>query len=126
MNDSHGDDALGVDLRLSTTTTIDDTVIVAAAGEVDMVTVPQLHAAVFEVLNSDPVPGRLVLDLHDVTFLSSAGLGLMVEIAGTAEARNISLAVVAGTPVLVRPLEVTGLAERFALFDDLPAALAAR
>ena len=70
-------------------------------------------------------PARIVLlDLSDVTFCSSSGLGVLVVAAREAAAHGIDLRLVgAGRPVR-RPMQVTGLDSQFLSFSTVAAALA--
>jgi anti-anti-sigma factor len=55
-------------------------------------------------------PGELTVDLHDVGYVSSAGVAMLVELTARARARGTSLVlqVSAGSPA-ARLLELTGL-----------------
>jgi anti-sigma B factor antagonist len=50
-------------------------VIAAVAGEIDISTVAQLRERLFELADSG---GTLIVDLNQVTFIDSAGLGALV------------------------------------------------
>ncbi|MFC4950119.1 STAS domain-containing protein [Pseudonocardia sp. GCM10023141] len=124
MSDSTDNDMLGVGLQL-TVSVAHDAAVVAAVGEIDMATVPHLREAVSGVLDNDAVPALLVIDLREVSFLASAGLALLVEIANATEVRDAALRIVAITPPVLRAFEVTGLDDRLAIYDTLVEALAA-
>jgi anti-anti-sigma factor len=64
-----------------------DTVVVAARGDVDAARVPRVLAALVAALTDSPSK-RVVLDLSRVTFLGSHGLGMLVDISGRAAARG--------------------------------------
>jgi anti-sigma B factor antagonist len=55
---------------------VDDVTIVALSDRLDAATSPQIRARLHELINEGQV--RLVLNLRDVIFLDSSGLGLMV------------------------------------------------
>jgi anti-sigma B factor antagonist len=100
-------------------------VIVAVAGEVDLVTAPALADAVHDAL-SETGAGMCVVDLTEVTFLASAGPAALLEAASHAERRREPLLIVVDSnrPV-IRPLQVTGLDHVLALYHTVEEALAA-
>jgi len=59
-----------------------DVAIVAVFGRVDSETAPNLDAELIKVANES---NKIVLDLKDVTFLSSAGLRVIVKALQTAQ-----------------------------------------
>ena len=87
------------------------TVIVTAAGEIDLSTVGDLRAAVTQSCeNCD----RLRLDLSDVDFIDSTGLGGLLELRSTLRARSVTLEIVAGDGPVRQAVEITGLGELLA------------
>jgi anti-anti-sigma factor len=54
----------------------DDVVLVEIAGELDLLTVPQAKA--FLIRATATTPHHLILDLRRVSFLASAGIGLLI------------------------------------------------
>lgn len=84
-------------------------VVVRAAGEVDMNTVAlfreALGRACEEALPSAPVTA----DLSDVTFLSSAGLTVLLEIHHRCRDQGTPLSVKVAHRTVARALEITGV-----------------
>lgn len=104
------EDALRVSLE-----TAEGWLAVAAAGEVDLLTVPVLDDAVTAALARRPA--RLVIDLTEVTFLDSTGLSALAQ-AHTAASTGTEVRVVApadGMPH--RAIVLTGLHETLAVFS---------
>jgi anti-sigma B factor antagonist len=100
---------------------VDGVTIVAASGVVDMLTAPQLEQALNAAL--DKKPGNLVVDLTEVEFLASAGMGVLV--AAHDEAGTVTrLCVVAEGPATSRPLKLVGIADIVPLFATLDEAIA--
>jgi anti-sigma B factor antagonist len=100
---------------------VDEVAVVAASGVVDMLTAPQLEEALRTALDKEPA--GLVVDLTEVEFLASAGMGVLVaahDAAGTAT----RLCVVAEGPATSRPLKLVGIADIVPLFATLDAAVA--
>lgn len=100
--------------------TLDGGVAVIVAGEVDMVTTPQLRDCVQEQV--DDQPGVLVLDLSGVSFLGSSGLAVLVETLEECRTQEIGLRVVCSSREVVRPMEATSLTELFEVYSDLETA----
>jgi anti-anti-sigma factor len=99
---------------------VDDVTIVAASGVVDMLTAPQLEEALRAAL--DKKPGNLVVDLTEVEFLASAGMGVLV--AAHDEAGAVTrLCVVAEGPATSRPLKLVGIADIVPLFATVDEAV---
>jgi anti-sigma B factor antagonist len=101
-------------------------VLVVVEGEVDMSTVGRLRATVDEAFRE--AAGRAVIvDLTAVTYLGSHGLAALAEAASKAEGRREPLRVVVDdTRPVVRPMEITGLAEVLALYHSVDDALGSR
>lgn len=99
--------------------------IVSVTGEIDMLTAPLLREAVVhavEELRRSP----LVVDLSEVTFLSSGGLALLVEAHTLAAEHSVELRVVTGSSrLVVHPMEITGISDLVPTYPDLAAALGA-
>jgi anti-sigma B factor antagonist len=85
----------------------DDETIVAIAGELDMSTAERLSGAVTEELRT--APSRIVLDLADLTFCDSLGLGTLVVLSRAARAQETYLVVRNPSPFFSRMLDVTGV-----------------
>ncbi|MEV6065501.1 STAS domain-containing protein [Nocardia sp. NPDC052001] len=94
-------------------------VVLAAAGEVDMVSAPKLSAGVSEALATGAE--LIVLDLSEVGFFGSAGLSVLVQALESAGDRTVR--VVGSFPVR-RPIELTGMDELLDVYETLEAALA--
>jgi anti-anti-sigma factor len=87
--------------------TWEDVLVLRVAGEVDLLTVRPLRKRLYQ-----HVPGAypvVVLDFTAVSFLGACGIGLLVDIAESALAAEITLRLVAPSRAVQRPLEVTGV-----------------
>lgn len=84
-----------------------DEAVVGLAGEIDMLTATRLSSVVNEVL-TDPPP-RIVLDLADVTFCDSQGLGTLVVLSRKASHTQSLLVLTNVGEFLLRVLDITGL-----------------
>lgn len=94
--------------------------VVSVAGEVDMLSAPELRATVGQHITDG---STLVLDLNGVTFLGSAGLAVLVEAAQQSKTRGVALRVVAADRAVKRPLEATGLGEVFTIHPTVESAV---
>jgi len=99
-------------------------VVLRVGGELDLLTVPDLQARVYEAVGA--TSGAVVADLTEVQLLSSSGLTLLLGLQSdlTARGRPLRL-VVGGSKAVSRPLLITGLDRLLELHADLDAALAA-
>lgn len=93
--------------------------VVTVAGEIDLVTAPELDEAVSTAVEKRP--DVLVMDLRDVTFLSSAGLQVLA--AAHQRLGQRALRVVSTSNVTSRPLTSTGLDTWIGLFPTVDEAL---
>jgi anti-sigma B factor antagonist len=101
----------------------DDTVVLRASGEIDMLTAPQLEECVTSTLHDRPA--MLVIDLTRVEFLSSAGIAALIA-AQQQAGEHTRLCVVATGHVTFRPLELTGIDKELTIYSTLDHALATR
>jgi anti-sigma B factor antagonist len=89
-------------------------------GEIDLATAPQLQSA-FDDLAPD-TSLKLVLDLRDVTFLDSTGVGVLIngrrQLSGEGAMRIVST-----QTSIIKLFALTGLTEVFPIFPTLDEAL---
>ncbi|MDP9328050.1 MAG: STAS domain-containing protein [Actinomycetota bacterium] len=84
--------------------------ILVAAGELDLYTAPRLRDEVLATLEGGAT--QIALDLHDVGFIDSTGLGILVACLKRVRERDGRLVVIAPeTSPLRRLLALTGLEE---------------
>lgn len=94
--------------------------VLSVAGVVDMLTAPSLQDAMTAAL--DKSPSALVVNLSEVEFLASAGMGVLVAGHDLASPET-GFAVVADGPVTSRPLKLVGIADIISLYPTLDVAL---
>ena len=87
-----------------------------AAGEVDSSSAPTLRTRLEGVL--DDGVRDLVLDLHGVTFLDSAGLCVLAAAHRRAVRDGVRLRVLASSRAVVRPMQITGLFDLLDVASD--------
>lgn len=84
-----------------------DEVTLSLAGEIDMLTAARLSSVINEVLTN--APSRIVLDLADITFCDSQGLGTLVVLSRKAGRAQSLLVLTNVGDFLLRVLDITGL-----------------
>ncbi|SDX75817.1 anti-sigma B factor antagonist [Modestobacter sp. DSM 44400] len=108
------DDPARIDVRITTSA---EDCSVAVHGEVDSSTAPGLRDCLLEVLERPGLSGVRV-DLSQVTFLDSAGLSALAVAHRAAVSAGRTMTVRCGTArAVVRPLQITGLWDVFAVVD---------
>lgn len=88
--------------------------LVTARGEIDASTARGLAAALDDVLDTAPAV-TLTVDLGDVSFLDSTGLGVLVKAKKRAEAGGGDIVLANVPDRIVRILEITSLTQVFRL-----------
>jgi anti-sigma B factor antagonist len=97
-------------------------VVVVASGEIDLWSAPEVRAAMVAPEGGDR---DVVLDLREVTFMDSSGLGLIVEEQQRARKHGFRFAIaVGGGSDAHRILEMSGLTKVLEFVDDPDAFLA--
>jgi anti-sigma B factor antagonist len=110
-----------VELNLTTRTSAGATVL-AAAGEIDIHTAPDLRARLGELEQSGA--RTIVVDLSGVDFLDSSALGTLVGANKELQANGGALRLVCTKPSILRVFEITRLSEVIPVFDSVERACA--
>lgn len=95
--------------------------VVAAIGELDGVGAPALRTKLSEVVDSGA--GKVAVDLSDVAFIDSTGLGVLIQYHRLFAAEGGEMRVVVTQPHVRRVFGLTGLNEVLAVYDSLAAVL---
>src|SRR5690242_9341048 len=93
-----------------------DIAVLSVVGVIDLMTAPDLKAAIDDLLGGGP--RTLVVDLSDVSFMSSIGL-TMLALTRERLGEDGGFAVVANGPATSRPIQLTGLDGLFSLCSTL-------
>jgi anti-sigma B factor antagonist len=96
-------------------------VICRVVGELDLYGVPHFR----QVLADLPSGSRVLIDLSDVSFVDSAGLGALIGGIRRTRDRGGDAAVACGRPSLRRLLLTIGLDRLVTISDDIKQAVAA-
>jgi anti-sigma B factor antagonist len=94
--------------------------VLSVTGEVDLATSPELQNALDTALEGST---EVVIDLSQVTFLDSTGLGVLVRAHRRAGEQGARLRLVVTESTVRRVIDVTGLAGVFSLYDSLETAI---
>jgi anti-sigma B factor antagonist len=109
-------------LHLHVTTTAGYTVV-EVGGEIDVASAPALRECLNQTI--DAGRRRLVVDLRQVSFLDSEGLGVLVGVYRRLRGHDGSIRLVCADGLVVRILRLTGLDRVFPLHASLTDALGA-
>ena len=98
--------------------------VVSVGGEIDVYTAPRLRDKITELVAAGTYD--LVIDMEEVEFLDSTGLGVLVGGLKKVRAHDGSLQLVCNQDRLLKIFRITGLAKVFVIHDTAEAALAAQ
>ncbi len=93
------------------------------SGEMDLSTVPAVERDGLNAL-ADPAVLTLVLDLAEVTFIDSTGIGTLVRLRVAAESHDKRLILAAPSDAVLRVLALTSLSDVFTIEPPLSPASA--
>ena len=96
--------------------------VVAVGGELDAYTAPKLRDTITELLAAGIYD--VIIDMLDVEFLDSSGLGVLVGALKKVRAHNGSLQLICNQNRVLKIFRITGLAEVFVIHESADAALA--
>jgi anti-sigma B factor antagonist len=115
-------DRTTVDLSLTTRTEGDKTVV-AVGGEIDVYTAPKLREQIVQLVEDGHY--HLVVDMEQVEFLDSTGLGVLVGGLKRVRAHDGSLRLVCTQERILKIFRITGLTKVFPVHASVAEAVAA-
>jgi anti-sigma B factor antagonist len=95
--------------------------VVAPSGEVDMASAPQLREKLGELLNDGIT--NLLVDMSEVAFLDSSGLGVLVSAMKQTRASGGSIRLAGVRPLVLKVLEITRLTDALPTYRTVDEAL---
>lgn len=95
--------------------------ILRISGRVDSSVCKLLEQKVQDVVGRD---SAVIMDLHDMNYVSSAGLRSFITLAKHAHANNRTVALCGMCEEVAEIFEISGLLELFAVYDSVEAAAA--
>ncbi len=97
--------------------------VVIVDGRIDSYTSPQLSEALNQITNRAIY--KIILDLNDVTYVSSAGLRVLIDIQKKCKRENLGEVLLVNIPPRVyETLELAGFVPLFKFFNNVTSALA--
>lgn len=96
--------------------------IVELTGDIDMHRTPTVHRGIIAVCNRRP--SQLLIDLQEVPYIDSSGIGMLVEIFRRMKASGGSLRLCGLSERVVGVFEITKLDKFFNIFPGQTEALA--
>lgn len=100
-----------------------DGTVVVLGGDIDLHHSPALHAALADVAGERPK--RLVLDLREVPYMDSSGVGTLVEVFRRVRDYKGKMVLFGMNPRVRSVFEITKLDKFFTICDDQATALTA-
>lgn len=97
--------------------------LVAVGGEIDVYTAPRLRDKITELVNSGH--HSLIIDMENVDFLDSTGLGVLVGGLKKIRAQDGTMSLICSQDRLLKIFKITGLAKVFTIYSSETAALSA-
>ena len=97
--------------------------VIDVQGEIDIYTAPRLRELLIDLVSQGSY--RLVVNLDEVGFLDSAGLGVLVGGLKRVRAHDGSLDLVCTQQRILKILKITGLTEVFGIYQTADQAIAA-
>ncbi len=101
---------------------VNEITVATLLGELDSRTAPIVQEKLLTLLRPE---GRVLLDMHGVTYISSAGLRALLMLYRQMAANNGQVALCGLIESIKDVMTVTGFLEFFAVYDTLPEGLAA-
>ena len=98
-----------------------DATILSLRGEIDVYTAPRLRQAIVDLI--DAGERRIVVDMENVDFLDSTGLGVLVEGLKRAKGNDGDLSIVATHDKILKIFDITGLNKAFGIFGSVDEAV---
>ena len=97
--------------------------VIDVRGEIDMYTAPRLRELLIDLVSQGSY--QLVVNLDEVGFLDSTGLGVLVGGLRRVRAHDGSLDLVCTRERILRIFRITGLTEVFGIYETVDQAIAA-
>ena len=104
-----------------------DTAVLTVAGEIDLLSLPQLRHALYDALDEVGTTRvtRLIVDLAEVDFLAACGATLLARVRQRARESGCEVVLVVTDRHVHRVLEITRTLPVLSVYDDVLAAFAA-
>jgi anti-sigma B factor antagonist len=98
-------------------------IVIAVGGEIDVYSAPRLRERLVSLVEEGSY--QLIVDMEDVEFLDSTGLGVLVGGLKRVRAHDGWIDLVCTQSRMLRIFRITGLNRVFSIYDSVPEAIAA-
>jgi len=105
-----------VDLRIESNT-VDGVAVLGLKGEVDVYTAPKLKSSLIDLVDEGSYD--IVVDLSDVDFIDSSGLGVLVGGLKRVKSHEGSISLVCSQENILKIFRITGLNKVFPIYSTL-------
>lgn len=92
-------------------------------GEIDVYTAPRLRQALIDLVDSGAK--KIVVDMENVDFLDSTGLGVLVGSLKRVKGEDGTMAIVATQDKILKIFDITGLNKVFPMYESVEEAASA-
>ncbi len=106
----------------ATHTIQDDICVVSLKGALDFEHSAKLREYVVPLIEDFKVQ-TIIFDVHEVDFMDSGGIGVIITSYITLSKRYANFALIRATPSVAHTIELCGLREQVPVFDDLDQAI---
>ena len=94
-----------------------DTAMISLAGDVELSHAPDVHAALVNL--ADEQPARLIVDLGEVQYMDSSGVGTLVDLYRRVHGYGGQLILAAVQPRVRSVLEITQVVQFFTIYESV-------
>lgn len=102
--------------------TVEQATVVEIVGEIDGKTAPEAQRTILSLIEPG---GKILLDMTQVTFMSSAGLRVLLATYRQVTSSKGQVVLVALSAEIEDTMSLTGFMRFFSVYDDVDSALAA-
>ena len=114
----------GTTVMETTVTTLENCDLVVIKGRIDSYTAPNLSETLYELTKNNQC--KLILDMSDVSYVSSAGLRVLIDLQKTCKKMNQGEVLLLNIPQRVyETLELAGFLPLFKFYKNVDSAIAA-
>lgn len=93
-----------------------DIPVIELNGEVDVYTAPKVKSSLIELVNDEKF--NIIVDLDDVDFMDSSGLGVLVGGLKRVKPHNGTISIVCTKEKILKIFRITGLTKVFPIFEN--------
>jgi anti-sigma B factor antagonist len=111
-----------MDLTIKQTIISESIAIIEVAGEVDSYTSPRFREVMVDLVNSGHI--KLIININEIEFLASTGVGVLVGVLKRVHARNGKIILISTNERNLKILRIMGLTKVFKIIPSISEAVA--